>query len=48
MGENKKTDVEPKEAKIWSEKDIARRSMEEFDRYEEEINNAITEGRIAR
>ena len=48
MVSTKTTAVEPKEAKIWSEKDIARMSMDEFDRYEEEINNAITEGRIAR
>ena len=48
MVSTKTTAVEPKEAKIWSEKDIARMSMDEFDRFEEEINNAITEGRIAR
>ena len=48
MVSTKTTAVEPKEAKIWSEKDIARMSMDEFDKFEEEINNAITEGRIAR
>jgi hypothetical protein len=44
----KTTSVEPKQEKIWSEKEIAAMSMDEFDKYEEEISNAMQEGRITK
>ena len=46
MVSTKTTSVEPKQAKIWSEREIAALSMDEFDKYEEEISNAMQEGRI--
>ena len=42
----KTTSVEPRQEKIWSEKEIAALSMDEFDRYEQEISLAMQEGRI--
>ena len=42
------TTVEPKQQKIWSEREIAAMSMDEFDKYEEEISNAMQEGRITK
>ena len=48
MVSTKTTSVEPKEAKVWSEREIAALSMDEFDKYEEEISNAMQEGRITK
>ena len=48
MVSTKITSVEPKQEKIWSEKEIAAMSMDEFDKYEEEISNAMQEGRITK
>jgi len=48
MVSTKTTSVEPKQEKIWSEKEIAAMSMDEFDKYEEEISNAMQEGRITK
>jgi len=44
----KTTAVEPKGEKVWTEKEIANMSMDEFDKYEEEISQAMSEGRIAK
>ena len=48
MVSTKTTTVEPKQEKIWSEREIAAMSMDEFDKYEEEISNAMQEGRITK
>ena len=48
MVSTKTTAVEPKQKKIWSEREIAKMSIDEFDRFEEDITNAISEGRIAK
>ena len=48
MVSTKTTSVEPKQEKIWSEREIAAMSMDEFDKYEEEISNAMQEGRITK
>ena len=48
MVSTKTTSVEPKQEKIWSEKEIAALSMDEFDRYEQEISLAMQEGRIVK
>jgi hypothetical protein len=44
----KTTNVEPKQAKIWTEKEILALSPAEFDRLEKEIDKAWEEGRISR
>jgi len=48
MVSTKTTSVEPKQEKIWSEKESAALSMDEFDRYEQEISLAMQEGRIVK
>tara|TARA_R100000008_G_C3582077_1_gene169276 strand:+ start:934 stop:1797 length:864 start_codon:yes stop_codon:yes gene_type:complete len=48
MVSTKTTAVEPKQAKIWTEREIAAMSMDEFDRHEEEIGQAISEGRVVK
>ena len=48
MVSTKTTTVEPKQQKVWSEREIAAMSMDEFDKYEEEISNAMQEGRITK
>ena len=48
MVSTKTTSVEPKQQKVWSEREIAAMSMNEFDKYEEEISNAMQEGRIVK
>ena len=42
----KTTSVDTKEPRIWSEREIAALSMNQFDKYESEIDDAILEGRI--
>ena len=34
--------------KIWTEREIAAMSMDQFDKYEEEINKAVSEGRLSK
>jgi hypothetical protein len=48
MVSTKTTSVEPKQKKVWSEKEIAAMSMAEFDKYESEISEAMQEGRIVK
>ena len=48
MVSTKTTSVDPKTAKVWTEKEISQLSMAEFDKFEEEISNAMQEGRIVR
>tara|TARA_R100000773_G_C4209106_1_gene109151 strand:- start:143 stop:1027 length:885 start_codon:yes stop_codon:yes gene_type:complete len=48
MVSTKTTSVEPKQEKIWSEREIAAMSMAEFDKYEQDISDAMQEGRIIR
>jgi hypothetical protein len=48
MVSTKTTSVETKQEKVWSEKEIAAMSVAEFDKYEEEISNAMQEGRIVK
>ena len=48
MVSTKTTSVEPKQQKVWSEKEIAAMSIDEFDRYESEISEAMQEGRIVK
>jgi hypothetical protein len=46
MVSTKTTNIEPKQSKVWSEREIAALSMAEFDKYEKEISDAMQEGRI--
>jgi hypothetical protein len=48
MVSTKTTSVEPKTAKVWTQREIAAMSVDEYDRYEEEIDLAIREGRVAK
>ena len=48
MVSTKTKSIEPTQQKIWSEKEIAAMSVAEFDKYEEEISNAMQEGRITK
>ena len=48
MVSTKTTAVEPKQEKIWTEREIASMSMAEFDKHEAEISQAMQEGRIAK
>ena len=44
----KTTTVEPKQDKIWTEREIAAMSMTQFDKFEDEINQAVSEGRVVK
>ena len=46
MISTKTTTVEPNQQRVWSEREIAAMSVAEFDKFEEEISNAMQEGRI--
>jgi len=48
MVSTKTTNVDPRQEKIWSEREIAALSMAEFDKYEKEISDAMQEGRITK
>ena len=48
MVSTKTTAVDAKAPKIWTEKEIAKMSIDQFDRYEDEIKLALSEGRIAK
>jgi len=48
MVSTKTTSVEPKQEKVWTEREIAKISMAEFDKHEAEISEAMQEGRIAK
>jgi len=47
MVSTRTTEINAKEPKIWSQREIAKLSMIQFDKYESEIDLAIMEGRIA-
>jgi hypothetical protein len=46
MVSTKTTSVEPSQQKIWSEREIAAMSVAQFDKFEQEISDAMQEGRI--
>jgi hypothetical protein len=48
MVSTKTTSVEPKQQRVWSEKEIAAMSVAEFDKFEKEISDAMQEGRIVK
>jgi hypothetical protein len=48
MVSTKTTSVDPKQSKIWTEREIASMSMDDYDKWEDAINQAITEGRVVK
>ena len=48
MVSTKTTAVEPKSEKVWAEREIAAMSIDEFDKYENEISEAMQQGRIVK
>jgi hypothetical protein len=48
MVSTKTTAVDAKAPKIWTEREIAKMSVDEFDKYEKEINQALSEGRVVK
>ena len=46
MVSTKTTAVEPRQEKVWTEREIAAMSLDQFDKYEEDINQAVSEGRV--
>ena len=48
MVSTKTTAIDTKEPRIWTEREIAAMSLDQFDKYEEEIQQAISEGRVVK
>ena len=48
MVSTKTTAVDAKAPKVWTESEIAKMSIDQFDKYEDEIKQALAEGRIAK
>ena len=48
MVSTKTTTIDTKEPRIWTEREIAAMSLDQFDKYEDEIQQAITEGRVVK
>ena len=48
MVSTKTTAVDAKQPKIWTEREIAAMSLDTFDKHEEEIRQAISEGRVVK
>ena len=46
MVSTKTTSVDAKQPKIWTEREIAAMSLDQFDRVEDEIKQAMIEGRV--
>ena len=46
MVSTRTTSIDSKEAKIWTRKEIASLSMADYDKYEQEIDQAVMEGRV--
>ena len=46
MVSTKTTTIDTKEPRIWTEREIAAMSLDQFDKYEDEIQQAISEGRV--
>jgi hypothetical protein len=48
MVSTKTTAVEPKQERIWTEREIAAMSIHEFDKFEDEISQAVADGRVVK
>jgi len=48
MVSTKTTSVDAKQPKVWTEREIAAMSLDQFDKYEDEIKQAMMEGRVVK
>ncbi|MAL09486.1 MAG: hypothetical protein CMF74_07465 [Maricaulis sp.] len=48
MVSTKTTSVDAKQPKVWTEREIAAMSLDQFDKYEDEIRQAMSEGRVVK
>lgn len=48
MVSTKTTNLDPQQGRIWTESEIGKMSLDQFDKYEEEIREAMIEGRVVR
>ena len=48
MVSTKTTSIDSAQPKIWTEREIAAMSIDQYDKFEEEINQAVTEGRVVK
>ena len=48
MVSTKTTTVDPRQDKVWTEREITAMSLDQFDKYEEDINQAVSEGRVVK
>ena len=48
MVSTKTKTIDTGQPKIWTEREIAKMSIAEFDKYEDDINQAISEGRVTK
>jgi hypothetical protein len=48
MVSTKTTTVDSRQDKIWTEREITAMSLDQFDKYEEDINQAVSEGRVVK
>tara|TARA_R100001086_G_scaffold246033_1_gene177733 strand:- start:112 stop:957 length:846 start_codon:yes stop_codon:yes gene_type:complete len=48
MVSTKTTTVDTQQDKIWTEREIAAMSIDQFDKYEDDINQAVSEGRVVK
>jgi hypothetical protein len=48
MVSTKTKSIDTKQPKIWTEREIAKMSVADFDKYQDEINQAISEGRVVK
>ena len=48
MVSTKTTSIDAKQPKIWTEREIAAMSLDQFDKFEEEIKQAMIEGRVVK
>jgi hypothetical protein len=44
----KTTQIDSAQPKIWTEREIAAMSIDQYDKFEEEINQAVSEGRVVK
>ena len=48
MVSTKTTSIDAKQPKVWTEREIAAMSLDQFDKYEDEIKQAMMEGRVVK
>ena len=48
MVSTKTTSIDSAQPKIWTEREIAAMSIDQYDKFEEEINQAVSEGRVVK